>query len=182
MPLDVVPIYSPSITLNLRNIFLIYIERNFSWTNQILQKNFFPWFKCKKLSKLAFILAFTTNAITWDVLSSIFPDLVVMFLDYHRTVFTFISWLDLVGNVVAFFGFSFNKSSNHFKKNRHMATDITRFEKHLERSSGHTLNFYQNLVKYHFKNIIFELISHSVFYDELVYKLRRFKGAANFVS
>ena len=30
VPLDILTIYSPSITLNLRNIFMIYIQRNFS--------------------------------------------------------------------------------------------------------------------------------------------------------
>ena len=38
-----------------------------------------------------------------------------MFLDSHRTVFTFFSWLDLLGDVVVFWGFSFYKSSNRFK-------------------------------------------------------------------
>ena len=33
-------IYSPSITQNLTNIFLIYIKRNFSWTKQILNTSF----------------------------------------------------------------------------------------------------------------------------------------------
>ena len=32
-------------------------------------------------------------------------------------------------------------------------TYFTSFEKHLESSSGHTLSFYPNLVKYRFKNL-----------------------------
>ena len=36
-PLDILTIYSPSISLNLRKIFLIYIQWNFSWTKQIRQ-------------------------------------------------------------------------------------------------------------------------------------------------
>ena len=34
-PLDILTIYLPSITLNSRNITLIYIQRNFKWTKQI---------------------------------------------------------------------------------------------------------------------------------------------------
>ena len=37
IPLDILTIFSPSITLNLRNIFLIYIQLNFSWMKKILQ-------------------------------------------------------------------------------------------------------------------------------------------------
>ena len=48
------------------------------------------------------ITAFTTNAMTSDFLSSISPVWVVMFLDYHRMVFTFLSWLDLLGVALAF--------------------------------------------------------------------------------
>ena len=62
----------------------------------------------------------------------------------------------------------------------HRVTDITSLEKHLESSSGHTLNFYPNLVKYRFKNVS-EGISHPVCYSDLGYKLRRFKCEANFV-
>ena len=52
---------SPSITLNLRNIFLIYIQQNFSWTKQILQrKKLFPWFK------------YTINVFGSDVQSSVY--------------------------------------------------------------------------------------------------------------
>ena len=51
---------------------------------------------------MTFIPAFTTNAITSDFLSLLFPGWVVTFLDSHRTVFTFRSWLDLLGVVLAF--------------------------------------------------------------------------------
>ena len=46
-PLDILTIYSPSITLNLRIIFLKYIQESFSWTKQILQRIFFPRFEIK---------------------------------------------------------------------------------------------------------------------------------------
>ena len=52
-----------------------------------------------------FIPAFTTNAMTSDFLSSISPSWVVMFLDSHLNdlmVFTFLSWLDLLGIALAF--------------------------------------------------------------------------------
>ena len=35
---------------------------------------------------------FTTNAMTSDFLSSIPPGWVVMFLDFHRMAFTYLSW------------------------------------------------------------------------------------------
>ena len=37
VPLGVLAVFSPSVALNLRNIFLIYIQLNFSWIKQILQ-------------------------------------------------------------------------------------------------------------------------------------------------
>ena len=46
-----------------------------------------------------------------------------MFLDSYRTVFIFLSWLDLLGVY------------------RHRITDMTSFERHLESSSGHTPSF-----------------------------------------
>ena len=49
-----------------------------------------------------FIPAFTTNAMTSDFLSSISPGWMMMFLDSHRMVFTFLSWLDLLGAALAF--------------------------------------------------------------------------------
>ena len=49
-----------------------------------------------KLLAVMFILAFTTNTMTSDFLSSISPGLSVMFLDFHRMVFTFLSCLDLL--------------------------------------------------------------------------------------
>ena len=65
----------------------------------------------------------------------------------------------------------------------HRVTDITSFGQHLESSFVHTLNFYPNLVQYRFKNIhVSKGITHSVFYGDLVYKLRRVKGEANFIS
>ena len=54
-----------------------------------------------------------------------------------------------------------------------MVTDITSFGKHLERSSGHTLSFYPN---------VSVEISQQVFYGDLVYKLRRVKCQANFLT
>ena len=49
-----------------------------------------------------FIPAYTTNAMTSDFLLSITPGWVLMFLDSHRMVFTFLSWLDLLGVAQAF--------------------------------------------------------------------------------
>ena len=47
-------------------------------------------------------LVFMTNTMKSDFLPSISPGWVVMFLDVHRTVFTFLSWLDLLGIALVF--------------------------------------------------------------------------------
>ena len=99
-----------------------------------------------------FIPAFTTNAITSDFLSSITFGFVVMFLNSHLMVFTFCSLLDLLGVALAF-RISFLKIFKLLPNYWHRVTDITSFEKYLERSSGHTLTFYLNLVKYRIKNM-----------------------------
>ena len=64
----------------------------------------------------------------------------------------------------------------------HRVTDITSFGKRLGSSSGHTLNFCPNLVKYRFRIMFHKesptLPSTVIFF----YKLRRVKGEANFIS
>ena len=102
------------------------------------------------------------------------------FLNSYRVVFTFRSWLHLIGVVIAFC-ISILKVFKSLYIYWHGVTDITRFEKHWERSSGHTLNLCQNLVKYRFKNMLLKE-SHLVFRGDLVEKLGKFKGSMNFVS
>ena len=65
---------------------------------------------------------------------------VVTFQDSHRTVFTFRSWLDLLGVVLAFW-ISILKIYKLLQNCWHRVIDITSFEKHLESSLDHTLNF-----------------------------------------
>ena len=50
---------------------------------------------------LIHVQAFTPNAMT-EILSSISLGWVVMFVDFHGMVFTFVSWLDLLGVALAF--------------------------------------------------------------------------------
>ena len=64
----------------------------------------------------------------------------------------------------------------------HRVTNITSFEKYLESSSGHTLTFYPNLVKYRFNNMFLKEYLARFFYGDLVYQLRRVKCEANFIS
>ena len=73
---------------------------------------------------------------TSDFLPSFSPCWVVMFLDSHDMVFTFHSWLDLLGDVLAFL-ISILKIFKSLQKYWFRVTDITNFEKHLESSSGH---------------------------------------------
>ena len=120
------------------------------------------------------VSAFTTNAITSDFLSSISPGWVVMFLDSNRTVFTFCSWLDMLGVALAF-GFSFYKSSNYFQSSN---TWLYISQSAKSMYSGHTLSFYLNLS---FQEYVSERISNPAFYGDQVYKLRKVKCDANFV-
>ena len=101
-------------------------------------------------------------------------------LDSHRTVFTFRSWLDLLGVVLTFW-ISILKISKLLQNCLHRVIDITSFERHLESSLDHTLNFCRNLVIFRSKNIC-QKESHPVFYGDLVYKLRRVKDTPNFIS
>ena len=96
--------------------------------------------------------AFTTNAMTSDFLSWISHGWVVTFQDSHLTVFTFRSWLDLLGVVLAVF-ISILKISKLLKNCWHRVIDITSSEKHLESSLDHTLNFCRNLVIFRSKII-----------------------------
>ena len=60
----------------------------------------------RKLLALMFALSITKNAMTSDFLSSISPGWVLMFLDSHRKLFTFLSWIDLLGVALEFRIFS----------------------------------------------------------------------------
>ena len=61
-------------------------------------------------------------------------------------------------------------------------TNITSFGKRLESSLDNTLNFCPNLVSISFQEYVSNGITHLLFYDDLVYKLRRVKGEANLFS
>ena len=78
-----------------------------------------------------------------------FPGWVVMFLDSNLMVFTFLSLL----GVAQAFQISILKIFRLLPNYWHRVTYITSFEIHLESSSGHTLTFYLNLVKYRFQNL-----------------------------
>ena len=64
-------------------------------------------------------------------------------LGSNRSVFTFFSWLDLLGVVQMFF-ISILKICKLLPNYWHMVTDIISFGKHSESSSGHILSFYLN--------------------------------------
>ena len=90
-------------------------------------------------------------------------------------VFTFLSWLDLLGVALAFW-ISILKIFKSLQNYWHRVTNITSFDKHLESSSGHTPE------PIFISRICLGGISHPVFYDDLLYKLRWVKSSANFVS
>ena len=116
------------------------------------------------------------NAMTSDFLSSISPGWVLMFLKSHRMVFTFLSWLDLLG-----FALVYRILQITIKLLTH-GYRYHKLRKTLEKFFRLTLTFYLNLVKYRFKEYVSEGISHPVFYGDLVYKLKRVKCEPNFVS
>ena len=68
-----------------------------------------------------------------------------IFPDSHCMVFTFRSWLNVLGVVLAFW-ISILKSFKLLQNRWHRAVDITSFEKHLKSSLDHTPNFCPNLV------------------------------------
>ena len=96
---------------------------------------------------------------------------VVMFLDSHAMVFTFLSWLDWLG-VALTFRISFLKFFKLLPKYWYRATDMTSFEKYLESCSGHNVAFYLNTVS----RICFGRNLSLGFYGDLVYNLRKIKG------
>ena len=76
-----------------------------------------------------------------------------MFLDSRRMVFTFLSLLDLQGVVQMFWIYIlkiFESLPNYLYTGSRISQAL---RKHFESSSGHTLSFYPNFVKYPFKNI-----------------------------
>ena len=102
-----------------------------------------------------------------------------MFLDSHRTVLTFLSWLDLLSVVVAFW-ISIQKSSNY----KLLTQGYICYK--LRKTFGKLFRSYSELSskfgEISFQEYVSEGISHPVPYDDLVYKLRRVKCEANFVS
>ena len=169
IPLDICTIYSPSINLNLRNIFLIFTQRIFSWTKQTLQtKNFFPWFKYN------FFGSNVHNSV-YDKRDDFgFP--IVSFpclsgdVDSHRTMFTFLSWLDLLGVILVFGNWDFHsKTSNHFQTT-YLGLQVSQSsKKKLEKSSGHTLSFYPN-------QIWWNIVSRIYFWRKLLPGLLHLRG------
>ena len=96
-----------------------------------------------------------------------------MFKDSHLTVFTFLSWLDLLGVVLAFW-ISNLKIFISRLETTDTVTDITNFKKNSELLS--------KFGEISFQEYVPEGISHPVFYSDLVYKPRRVNYEANFVS
>ena len=99
-----------------------------------------------------------------------------MFLDSHHTVLTFRSQFDLLDVVLAFL-FPFLKSSNHLK------TIDTGLQ--ISQASENVWKVVRLLSKFgaiSFQEYVSKGTTHQVFYGDLVYKLRRVKGEANFIS
>ena len=104
---------------------------------------------------------------TSDFLSLISHGWVVPFQDSLHTVFTFRSWLDLLGVVLAFW-ISILKISKLLQNCWHRVIDITSFEKHLESSTS--------VFDFHSKNlqITSKLLTQSYRYHKLRKKFGKF--------
>ena len=162
--LDTLTIYSPSITLNLRNIIQRYVQQNFSWTKQILQT--------KKLV-VAFIPAFTT-IVYFSWLSGDVPRLQ--------------SYGIYISQLVRFARYCSSVLDAHSKN--HQITLKRELQISFEKTFGKYMYFrsYPDLLSKFgeilFEEYVSERIPRPVFFDfgGLVYKLRRVKCVAKFVS
>ena len=103
------------------------------------------------------------------------------FQDSHRTVFTFRSWLDLLGVVLAFL-ISILKISKLLQNYLHRVTDITNFEKTFWKFFISYSKLLSKFGDISFQEYVSKGISHPLFYGDLVYKLRRVKDTPNFIS
>ena len=128
-----------------------------------------------------FIPAFTSNAMTSVFLSSISPGWVVIFLDSNRMMLN-------ISKLVRF-ARCFTSVSDFNSKNIQITSKLLkqgyRYHK-LRKILGKFFRSYSDLLtkfgEISFQEYVTEGISHPVFYDDLVYKLRRVKCEANFVS
>ena len=125
-----------------------------------------------KLLAVTFIQAFTTNAMTSDFLLLISRGWAMTFPDSRWTVFTFRSWLDLLGVVLAFLDFHSKKSPNYFNTT-YTGLQISQASK----TFGKFFISYSELLSkfgdISFQEYVTKGISRPVFYGDLVYKLRR---------
>ena len=103
---------------------------------------------------------------------------VVRVPDSHRTVLTFLSWLDLLGVVLAFW--------ISILKIPELLQNCWGYRYHkLRKTSGKLYTTSELLSKFgdiSFQEYVSKGISHPVFYGDLVYKLRRVKDTPNYIS
>ena len=128
-----------------------------------------------------FTQAFTTNAMTLGFPKVNFPWLSD---DVPRLPLygIYISQLVRFASCCTSVFISILKLFKSLQNYRHRVTDITSFGKRFGSSLGHTLSFCPNLVQYRFQEYVSKRITHQFFYDDFVYKLRRVKEEANFIS
>ena len=176
-------IYSPSITLNLRNIFRVYIQRNFSWLN-----------KANTSDMETSFLDLNIKVIGSDVHTSVydkrdefgFP--VVNFPWLSGDVPRLPSYGVYISQLVRF-AKCCTSFSDFYSKNLQITSKLLtqgyRYHK-LRKSFGKFFSSYSDLVsnfgEMSFQEFVSEGISHPVFFGDLVNKLRRVKCEANFVS
>ena len=129
---------------------------------------------------------------------------VVTFQDSHRTIFTFRSWLDLLGVVLTFnFWISIQKISKLLQNCWHRVIKLLDFHSKnlkitsklltqgyryhiLRKTFGKFFRSYSELLSkfgdISFQEYLSKGISHPGVYGDLVYKLRRVRDTLNFIS
>ena len=177
IPLDFLTIYSPSITLNLRNIFLIFIQRNFvEQSKYFRQRNFFPFLKIK-------VIGSAVHTSVYDKRDDFgFP--IANFPWLSGDVPRLPSYGVYISQLVRFArcctGFS-DFHSKILQITSKLLTHGYRYHK-LRKTFGKFFRSYSDLLskfgEISFQEYVLEGISHPILYGDLVYKLKRVKCKA----
>ena len=174
-------IYSPSITLNLRNIFLIHSNgTSVEQSKYFRQRNFFPWFTYKSYWQWCSYQRFRQSddfrfsIVNFHWLSGDIPRLP----SYSVYISQLVRFARCCTSVSDF-------NSKILQLTSKLLTQGYRYHQ-LRKTFGKFFRSYSDLLskfgEISFQEYVWEGISHPVLYGDLVYILRRVRCEANFVS
>ena len=179
---DIFTIDYPEFAEHIPDIYPRELQLNKATKEQRTKKHI-SWVYIWKLLAVVFIQAFTINAMTSGFLWLISPGSVVVFLSSHHKEFIFRSWFDLLDVVLALV-FDFHSKGKDLQITsgilaqgcgcRRLRVAFRKFF----RSYSELLSKFGAIS---FEEYVSQGITHPVFYGDLVYKLRRVKGEANFI-